>query len=69
MPFKHYVATMPTSSINTTWLDLVGSNTSASQSAAGIPVGSWNLVEVIPMGPLNSNGGGTVMCYFVSGSY
>lgn len=67
MAWKHYVATMPTSSNNTTWLDLVGSN--ASQSITGAPSGSWQLTQVIPMSPLNSIGGGSVMCYFISGSF
>lgn len=67
MPFRYYVAEMPTGSMNTTWLNLVGGN--ASHSITGAPSGSWNLVDVVPMGPLNANGGGSVMCYFISGSY
>jgi hypothetical protein len=67
MPFKYYVTEMPSGSNNRTWLDLVGSN--ASQSVTGAPSGSWQLVNVVPMSPLNANGGGSVMCYFISGSY
>lgn len=67
MPFKYYVTEMPSASNNRTWLDLVGSN--ASQSATGAPSGSWQLVNVVPMAPLTKDGGGSVMCYFISGSY
>lgn len=67
MPFKYYIAQMPSGSTNKLWLDAVGSN--ISQSFTGAPSGSWNLVNVVPMSPLNQDGGGTVMCYFVSGSY
>jgi|NOAtaT_7_FD_contig_21_12804992_length_376_multi_3_in_0_out_0_2 hypothetical protein len=67
MPFQYYVAQMPSGSMNRTWLNNVGSN--VSHSFTGAPTGSWNLVNVIPMSPINGEGGGTVMCYFVSGSY
>lgn len=67
MPFKYYIAAMPSSSMNKTWLDQVGSN--VSHSITGAPSGSWNLVNVIPMVPVNETGGGAVMCYFISGSY
>ena len=67
MPFKYYIAQMPSGSMDQGWLNLVGSN--MSQSLTGAPSGSWNLVNVIPMSPLNKDGGGSVMCYFVSGSY
>jgi len=58
---------MPSGSTNRTWLDQIGSN--VSHSLTGAPSGSWNLVNVVPMSPLNAAGGGTVMCYFISGSY
>lgn len=67
MPFKYYIAQMPSGSMNKAWLDSVGSNVSHSFTLA--PSGSWNLVNVIPMGTLNETGGGSVMCYFISGSY
>lgn len=67
MPFKYYIAEMPSGSMNKIWLDSVGSN--VSHSYTGAPSGSWNLVNVVPMSPLNSSSGGSVMCYFVSGSY
>ena len=67
MPFKYYVTEMPSGSNNKTWLDNVGSN--VSHSFTGAPSGSWQLVNVLPMSPLNANGGGSVMCYFISGSY
>lgn len=67
MPFKYYVAEMPSGSTNTMWLNQVGSN--VSHSLTGAPSGSWQLVNTIPMGPLNKDGGGAVMCYFISGSY
>lgn len=68
MPWKHFVATMPSASaVNTTWLDWVGAN--VSHSITGAPSGSWNLLQVVPMSPVNSNGNGSVLCYFISGSY
>lgn len=67
MAWKSYVAAMPSSSKNSDWLTWVGSN--VSQSITGAPSGSWQLVQVIPMSPLNENGTGRVMCYFISGSY
>lgn len=68
MPWKHFIATMPSgSATDTQWLDAVGSN--VSQSYTGAPSGSWNLLQVIPMSPLNSSGRGQVLCYFISGSY
>jgi hypothetical protein len=68
MPWKHFIATMPSSSaINTMWLDAIGSN--VSQSYTGAPSGSWNLLQVVPMSAVNANGNGSVLCYFISGSY
>lgn len=68
MPWKHFIATMPSSSaVNTTWLDWVGSN--VSHSLTGAPSGSWNLLQVVPMSAVNSSGNGSVLCYFISGSY
>ena len=66
MPFKYYVTEMPSGSNNKTWLDAVGSN--VSQSYTGAPSGSWQLVNVVQMSPLNALGGGSVMCYFISSS-
>ena len=71
MPFKYYVTEMPSGSANRVWLDAVGSN--VSHSFTGAPSGSWQLVQVVPMTPLVANGpstgAGSVMCYFISGSY
>lgn len=56
MPFYYKVETMPSGSATlTSWLN--------TQGASG-----WQLVQVIPMSPVNANGMGSVMCYFVSGS-
>jgi len=67
MPFRYYIAAMPSGSMNGAWLNQIGSN--VSHSLTGAPSGSWNLVNVVPMSSLNETGGGSVMCYFVSGSY
>lgn len=67
MPWKNYIAVMPSgSATNITWLDWIGSNTS--QSITGAPSGSWQLLQVVPMTPLNENGNGSIMCYFISSS-
>lgn len=68
MAWKHFIATMPSgSAMDKTWLDYVGSN--VSHSITGAPSGSWQLIQVIPMSPVNSNGAGSILCYFISGSY
>jgi hypothetical protein len=68
MPWKYFIATMPSgSATNRTWLDAVGSN--VSQSYTGAPSGSWQLLQIVPMSPILENGNGSVMCYFISGSY
>ena len=68
MAWKNYIAVMPSSSaIDKTWLDAVGSN--VSHSYTGAPTGSWQLLQVIPMSPVLENGRGSIMCYFISGSY
>ena len=68
MPWRHFIATMPSgSAVDRIWLNSVGSN--VSHSLTGAPSGSWQLIQVVPMGPVNENGRGSVMCYFVSGSY
>jgi hypothetical protein len=68
MPWKNFIATMPSgSAVDTTWLDAVGSN--VSHSYTGAPSGSWQLLQVVPMSPVTENGDGSIMCYFISGSY
>jgi hypothetical protein len=68
MAWKNFIATMPSgSAVDRTWLDYIGSN--VSQSITGAPSGSWQLLQVIPMSPINGNGNGAVLCYFISGSY
>jgi hypothetical protein len=64
MAFQYYVALMPSASAtNVTWLNTLGSKTTASYLG-----GAWQLVNVVPVSPVNSNGEGNVMCYFISGS-
>jgi len=68
MAWKNFIATMPSgSAIDKTWLDAIGSN--VSQSYTGAPSGSWQLLQVIPMSPVTEGGNGSVLCYFISGSY
>lgn len=68
MPWKNYIATMPSgSAIDRTWLDFIGSN--VSHSITGAPSGSWQLLQIVPMSPVTENGQGSVLCYFISGSY
>jgi len=68
MPWKNFITTMPSgSAVDRTWLDAVGSN--ISHSYTGAPSGSWQLLQVIPMSPVAENGRGSVLCYFISGSY
>jgi hypothetical protein len=68
MAWKNFIATMPSgSALDKTWLDYIGSN--VSQSITGAPSGSWQLLQVIPMSPVNESGNGSVLCYFISGSY
>ena len=68
MPWKNYVAVMPSgSAVDRMWLDMLGTN--VSQSITGAPSGSWQLVQVIPMSPVVGGGSGNVMCYFISGSW
>jgi hypothetical protein len=56
MPFVYKVETMPSGSATfTSWLN--------TQGAA-----NWELVQVIPMSPVNESGNGSVLCYFKSGS-
>jgi hypothetical protein len=56
MPFVYKVETMPSGSATfTSWLN--------TQGAA-----NWELVQVIPMSPINETGNGSVLCYFKSGS-
>lgn len=55
MPFVYKIAVMPSGSNNVTWLDEQGS-------------ANWQLVQVVPMAPVNENGAGSVLCYFISGS-
>jgi len=56
MPFVYKVETMPSgSAVLTSWLNTQGAL-------------NWELVQVIPMSPVNSNGNGSVLCYFKSGS-
>jgi len=55
MPFVYKVETMPSGSATfTSWLN--------TQGAA-----NWELVQVVPMSPVTENGG-SVLCYFKSGS-
>jgi hypothetical protein len=68
MPWKSFIAVMPSgSATDKTWLDAVGSN--ISQSYTGAPSGSWQLVQIVPMSPVSEDGRGSLMCYFISGSY
>lgn len=68
MAWKNYVAVMPSgSAVDTTWLDWIGAG--VSQSITGAPSGSWQLLQVVPMSPVKENGQGSIMCYFISGSY
>lgn len=68
MAWKNFIATMPSgSAMDKNWLDYIGSN--VSHSITGAPSGSWQLLQVIPMSPINGNGNGAVLCYFISGSY
>lgn len=68
MPWKYFITTMPSgSAVDRTWLDAVGSN--VSQSYTGAPSGSWQLLQVVPMSPITGTGNGSIMCYFISGSY
>lgn len=68
MAWKNYVAVMPSgSAVDNAWLDYIGSN--VSHSYTGAPSGSWQLVQVVPMSPVTAGGNGTIMCYFISGSY
>lgn len=56
MPFSYKVELMPSGSATfTSWLN--------TQGASG-----WQLVQVLPMSPVNETGSGTVLCYFISGS-
>lgn len=56
MQFVYKVEVMPSgSAADTAWLN--------TQGAA-----NWELVQVIPMSPVNSTGNGSVLCYFKSGS-
>jgi len=55
MPFVYKVETMPSGSNNVSWLNTQGSS-------------GWQLVQVVPMAPVNENGAGSVLCYFISGS-
>jgi len=68
MAWKSFIAAIPSgSATDATWLNAVGSN--ISQSYTGAPSGSWQLVQVVPMSPITADGKGSVMCYFISGSY
>lgn len=67
MAWKNYIALMPSgSATDTTWLDYIGSN--VSHSITGAPSGSWQLLQVIPVTAVQGDGGGNIMCYFISGS-
>ena len=55
MPFTYKILAMPSGSMNTAWLDEQGAD-------------NWQLVNAVPMAPLNEAGGGSVMCYFISSS-
>jgi hypothetical protein len=68
MAWKNFIKAMPSgSAVDRTWLDYIGSN--VSHSITGAPSGSWQLLQVIPMSPVLESGNGSVMCYFISGSY
>lgn len=56
MPYKYKVELMPSgSAIDTDWLDSQGAN-------------KWQLVQVVPVTAVQGDGGGNIMCYFISGS-
>jgi hypothetical protein len=68
MAWKHFIAAMPSgSAADTNWLNSVGAN--VSHSYTGAPTGSWQLIQIVPMSPVTEGGRGSVMCYFISGSY
>lgn len=56
MPYVYKVETMPSgSAILTSWLNEQGAE-------------NWELVQAIPMSPINDSGNGSVLFYFKSGS-
>jgi len=56
MAYNYKVELMPSgSAVDTTWLDLQGTD-------------GWQLVQVVPITALQADGGGNIMCYFISGS-
>lgn len=56
MAYNYKVELMPSgSAIDTAWLDARGAS-------------KWQLVQVIPVTAVQPDGGGNIMCYFISGS-